>query len=186
MAQNPFYHTTLGPEDFAIPDRILGGRRTRRWRFENNLPNFLVPQMLNKMKHAVQTRHKINYRSGYKLRNIENGEHTFWYTSLNSPWMDKLSKTKKWLQEQEELRLQGAHIDRPNTKWVFQRHMLVDLKVILDRQPLQIELVACLIGSETNTKSCLLTITMTIFVSSDAWLYIKVRIDALILDEQKS
>ena len=63
-----------------------------------------------------------------------------YYTNTNSPWFPKLSKTEAWLQEQEELRLQGAQIDRPNTKWVFQRHMLVDLKVILDRQPLQIGL----------------------------------------------
>ena len=63
-----------------------------------------------------------------------------YYTNTNSPWMDRLSKTKAWLQEQEELRLQGGQIDRPNTKWVFQRHMLVDLKVIFYRQPLQIGL----------------------------------------------
>ena len=31
-------------------------------------------------------------------------------------------------------------IDRPNTKWVFERHLFIDLKVILDRQPLQIGL----------------------------------------------
>ena len=31
-------------------------------------------------------------------------------------------------------------LDRPSTKWVFQRHVFVDLKVILDRQPLQIGL----------------------------------------------
>ena len=54
--------------------------------------------------------------------------------------MDRLSKTKEWLEDQEELRLQGAQIERPNTKWVFQRHLFVDLKVILDRQPLQIGL----------------------------------------------
>ena len=95
---------------------------------------------MNKIKHAAQTRHNINYRSGYELRNIENSEYPLWYTNLNSPWFPKLSKMKEWWQEQEELRLQGAQIDRPNTKWVFQRHMLVDLKVILDRQPLQIGL----------------------------------------------
>ena len=54
--------------------------------------------------------------------------------------MERLSNTKEWLEEREELRLQSAYIDRPNTKWVFQRHMFVDLKVILDRQPLQIGL----------------------------------------------
>ena len=96
--------------------------------------------MMNKIKQAVQTRHKINYRYGFELRNVENGEYTIYYTSTNSPWFPKLSKTKEWLEKQEELRLQGAKIERPNTKWVFQGQMLVDLKVILDRQPLQIGL----------------------------------------------
>ena len=40
----------------------------------------------------------------------------------------------------EDLRLQGENIDRPSTKWVFQRHLFADLKVILDRQPLRIGL----------------------------------------------
>ena len=96
--------------------------------------------MMNKIKQAVQTRNKKTYSYGYELRNVENGEYTIYYTNTNSPWKDRLSKTKEWLTKQEELRLQDAQIDRPDTKWVFQRHMLVDLKVILDRQPLQIGL----------------------------------------------
>ena len=138
-----------GAEDFAIPTGILeiydrgqqelegrgaGIRRTRKRHFVNELAKSLLPQRMSKIKHAVQTRHKITYSYGYELRNVENGEYT------NSPWFPKLSKTKEWLTKQEELRLQGAKIDRPNTKWVFQRHMLVDLKVILDQQPLQIGL----------------------------------------------
>ena len=47
---------------------------------------------------------------------------------------------KEWLTTQEELRLQGEKINRPNMKWVFQKHLFIDLKVILDRQPLQIGL----------------------------------------------
>ena len=63
-----------------------------------------------------------------------------YYTNTNSPWMDRLSKTKKWLKTQEKLRLQGEKIDRPNTKMVFENLLFIDLKVILDRQPLQIGL----------------------------------------------
>ena len=92
---------------------------------------------MNKIKHSVQTRHKITYSYGFELRNAENGATMVYYTNTNSPWFLKLSETKEWPTTQEELRLQGAKINRPNTKWVFQRHMLVDLKVILDRQPLQ-------------------------------------------------
>ena len=72
--------------------------------------------MLNKIKYTVQTRHKINFRYGYVLQNIENGETMVYYTNTNSPWFDTLSKTKEWLKKQEELRLQGEKIDRPNTK----------------------------------------------------------------------
>ena len=145
-----------GATDFAIPARILeiydrgqkgmqgrgaGRRRTRKWRFEHdNLTKLLVPQMLNKIKQAVQTRHKITYSSAYELRNIETGETMVYYTNTNNPWKERLSKTKEWLTTQEELRLQGEKINRPNTKWVFQKHLFIDVKVILDRQPLQIGL----------------------------------------------
>ena len=35
--------------------------------------------------------------------------------------VSKIIKNKRMAERQEELRLQGAQIDRPNTKWVFQR-----------------------------------------------------------------
>ena len=96
--------------------------------------------MLHKIQQFVLTRHKVNLRFAYRLRNIETNEYVVYYKNTNSPWFSKLSQTKLWLQEQEELRLQGERIDRPNTKWVFDSTVFVDLKVILDRQPLQIGL----------------------------------------------
>ena len=148
-----------GDDEFAIPARIrelddVGEcgqqgrpdaiRRTIKWHFEIALtkPLPLVPQMMNKIKYFVRTRHKVNLWYAYKLRNIETNEYMYmvYYTNTSSPWLLKLSKTKEWLQEQEELRLQGERMDRPNTKWVFAGTVFVDLKVILDRQPLQIGL----------------------------------------------
>ena len=116
-------HRGLGAEDFAIPARILeiydrgqqgmegrgaGIRRTRKWRFADDLSKPLVPQMMNKIKYDVQTRHKISYSYGYELRNTETGEPIVYYTNTNSPWFPKLSKTKEWLTKQEELCFQGA------------------------------------------------------------------------------
>ena len=156
-----------GAADFTIPARILeiydrgeqgtegrgaGIRRTRKWCFEHDLVKPLVPQMMNKIKYAVQTRHKITYSYGFELRNVENGETMVYYTNTNSPWMEKLSLTKEWLTTQEELRLQGAKIDRPNTKRVFQRHMLVDLKVILDRQPTRTHTRSSMTSKLTKTR----------------------------------
>lgn len=48
----------------------------------------------------------------------------------NSPWFHKFSKTQQWLQEEEELRLQNAKLKRPDTKWVYERTALLDVKVI--------------------------------------------------------
>ena len=145
----------LGAAGFAIPARIIelydrgaegmegrgrGLRRTLQWRFTQGVSKPLIPQMLNKIKREVRRRHKINYRSAYVLLNVESGDSMVYYTNINRPWMARLSQTKEWLEDQEELRLQCAQLERPNTKWTFQRHLFVDLKVILDRQPLQIGL----------------------------------------------
>ena len=55
-------------------------------------------------------------------------------------WCIIQTPTALGLREQEELRLQNEHIDRPNTKWDFEIAVFVEIKVILDRQPLQIGL----------------------------------------------
>ena len=115
-------------------------RRTIKWRFDKGLTKSLVSQMLNRIRYNVRTRHKLNFRVAVNLQKIENNEYTVYYTNTSSHWFSKLSETQAWLQEQEELRLQGERIDRPNTKWVFESTVFVDLKVILDRQPLRIGL----------------------------------------------
>ena len=82
-------HRGFVAEDFAIPARILeiydrgkqgmegrgvGIRRTQKWRFAQDLTKPLVPQMMNKIKQVVQTRHKINYWNAFELRNVKNGK----------------------------------------------------------------------------------------------------------------
>ena len=61
--------------------------------------------MLNKIKYSVRTRHKINLRYAYLLRNIETGETVVYYTNTSSQWFVKLPKAKEWLKEQEEKQL---------------------------------------------------------------------------------
>ena len=115
-------------------------RRTIKWRYDRRLTKPLVSRMLYRIRCNVRTRHKINFQYAYMLRNIETNEYTVWYKNISSHWFSELSETQAWLQEQEELRLQGERIDRPNTKWVFDSTVFVDLKVILDQQLLQIGL----------------------------------------------
>ena len=96
--------------------------------------------MVNKLKQFIRTRHKINSQFAYELQNIETNELMVYYKTQNSPWVSKLSEAKAWLQTQEEIRLQGEQIDRSDTKWSFVRSSFVILKIVLDRQPLQIGL----------------------------------------------
>jgi len=58
------------------------------------------------------------------------------YTNIGSPWFDRFSDAKKWLDGREKIRLDHDNINRPDTKWVFEGQFNVDIKVVLDRQPL--------------------------------------------------
>ena len=42
------------------------------------------------------------------------------------------------MEQQEERRLGGENINRPNTKFVFEKHLSVQMKIILDQQPLRV------------------------------------------------
>jgi len=42
------------------------------------------------------------------------------------------------LEQQEERLLGGENINRPSTKFVFEKHLAVQIKVILDQQPLRV------------------------------------------------
>ena len=58
------------------------------------------------------------------------------YTNIGSPWFERFSEAEKWLNEREKVRLDPDNINRPDTTWVFENHFNVDIKVVLDRQPL--------------------------------------------------
>ena len=119
------------------------GRRRevlKQWFFTQDLEHSIAQRKLDKIQQDVRTRHKLRIRWGYVLRNIEDNSTLKWYTNNPpSPWSNKLSETEQWLDELEEYRLQ-QNIRRPDTKWVFEKFISVELKVVLDRQPLLIGL----------------------------------------------
>ena len=53
-----------------------------------------------------------------------------------SQWYNKLEDAEKWLNTREEERLDNERVERPNMKWAFKGFFNVDVKVVLDRQPL--------------------------------------------------
>ena len=120
---------------------IEQGRRTVRFRFLRDLESSLAAKIMSKMKQHVRTRHAIKIQTTLELRNTEDGELLeFYQARKKSGWLSTLTQTQHWVRAEEELRLQNAKLDRPNTKWVYERTLLVDVTVILDSQPLQIGL----------------------------------------------
>ena len=55
-----------------------------------------------------------------------------------SLWMNSFAEAESWFRiQQENDRENLDNIERPNRKWVFVRLFNVEVKVVLDRQPLQ-------------------------------------------------
>ena len=112
------------------------GRRYIRWRFIKDLEKDLTPDLMKKIREKVKTSFYARHYFSYQLRNVENDERYVNYTNKGSPWFDHLSDAEKWLSDREKFRLDPDNVNRPDTKWVFEKHFNVDVKVVLDRQPL--------------------------------------------------
>ena len=112
------------------------GRRFKRWRFIKELNKDLTPKFMEKIRENVRTSFYMRHTYSYKLRNIEDGTIIFYYQNKGSPWMNTYAEAENWLINREAVRLDADSIERPNTKWIFEEHFNVDVKVVLDRQPL--------------------------------------------------
>ena len=89
-----------------------------------------------KIREKVHTSFYARHIFSYQLRNIEDDSSMVMYTNIGSPWFERFSEAEKWLSEREKVRLDPDNINRPDTTWVFENHFNVDIKVVLDRQPL--------------------------------------------------
>ena len=115
----------------------IKGRRYIRWRFKKNLERDQTSKFMEKIRKDVRTSFYIRYVFAFNLRNIEDGTFlTFYQTEKGSRWINKLEDAEKWLGERESERLDVDRIERPDTKWIFDHYYAVDVKVVLDRQPL--------------------------------------------------
>ena len=112
------------------------GRRFIRWRFIRGLERDLTPDFMTKIREKVKTSFYARHIFSYQLRNIEEDSSMVMYTNKGSPWIERFSYAEEWLSEREKVRLDPDNINRPDTKWVFENQFNVDVKVVLDRQPL--------------------------------------------------
>ena len=112
------------------------GRRFIRWRFIRDLEKDLTPRFMENIVQNVRTSFYLRHIYSVQLRNIENNSEIVFYTNIGSPWFNHKAEAEKWLERQEKQRLDSDNLKRPSTKWLFVGFFNVDLKVVLDRQPL--------------------------------------------------
>ena len=112
------------------------GRRYKRWRIVSGLNKDLTPRFMEKIRENVGTSFYMSHTYSYFLENIEDGSRLIYYQNKGSPWMKTYADAEKWIREREAVRLDPDNTERPDTKWIFEAHFNVDVKVVLDRQPL--------------------------------------------------
>ena len=124
-------------EDTAFEGEEKSGRRYIRWRIVRELNKDLTAKFMGKIRENVRTSFFTYYNYAIALRNIEDGTFlTFYQAEKRSQRMKKLEEVEKWIKEKETARLDPDNIERPDTKWVFDHFFAVDVRVVLDRQPL--------------------------------------------------
>jgi hypothetical protein len=90
----------------------------------------------------LQTAFYLRYSYTIQLRNIENGKFLLFHPNelgslRGSPNLLTTQTTaRQWLEAQDDKRLADAVSNRPNTKYVFQRWVQVEVKAVLTNQPL--------------------------------------------------
>ena len=113
------------------------GRHFIIWRKSQGLENNLTESCMGKIREKVRTAAYLRHYYSYWSGNIEDGTFLLFYkNSGGSPWINRYDEAENWLREKEEARLNIDNIQRPNTKWVFRGYSDVEVKVVLDRQPL--------------------------------------------------
>ena len=113
------------------------GRRFIRWIFNKRLGANNTTQILRKLRQNINSSFYIRYSYASVLVNNENGlRMVFFQQQRGSPWINNFGEAQIWVNEQENRRLNVDNIERPNTKWVFEKFSNIEVKAVIDNQPM--------------------------------------------------
>ena len=113
------------------------GRRFIRWNFGKRLGANQTTSITTKLRQNINRAFFIRYNYAYILVNNETGlRMVFYKQQKGSPWINNFSEAERWVNEQEIRRLNLDSIERPNTKWTFVKFSNIEVKAVLDNQPL--------------------------------------------------
>ena len=60
----------------------------------------------------------------------------FYKQKKGSPWINNFVEAERWLNAQENNKLTLDNIERPNTKWTFIKFSNIEVKAVIDNQPM--------------------------------------------------
>ena len=113
------------------------GRRFIRWTFDKRLRANQTAAIMRKLRQNINQSFYIRNNYAYVLVNNETGlRMVFYKQQKGSPWINNFAEAERWVNEQENNRLNIDNIDRPNTKWTFIKFSNIEVKAVLDNQPM--------------------------------------------------
>ena len=90
-----------------------------------------------KLRQNINQAFYIRYNYAYVFVNNENGLRMFFYKQQKgSPWINNFVEAKRWVNEQENTRLNLDNIERPKAKWTFIKFSNIEVKAVLENQPM--------------------------------------------------
>ena len=110
------------------------GARYVLWTLTEDLDTDRAGELMELIRARARNAFVIRYNYAPVIRNIEdNRTMVFYQNKTTSRRMNSFEQAAAWLEEKERERLNPANITRPNTKWVFERFSVVEVKIILER-----------------------------------------------------
>ena len=135
--QNEIVEMYARPEGVEDGVERLRGRRFIRWSFRKRLGANQTTQIVAKLRQNVNRAFYIRYNYAYVLVNNENGlRMVFFKQQKGSTWINNFGEAERWVNEEENKRLNVDNIEQPNTKWTFVKFSSIEVKAVLDNQPM--------------------------------------------------
>ena len=113
------------------------GRRFIRWTLDKRLRANQTTAVMAKLRRNINRAFFIRYNYAYVLVNNETGLRMVFYKQQKGlPWINNFAEAERWVNEEENKRLNLDNIEHPNSNWTFIKFSNIEVKAVLDNQPL--------------------------------------------------
>ena len=123
----------------GVEEGVGRGRERRfiRWDFGRRLGKNHTLSVMANFRRSINSTFYIRYSHAYVIMKVETGMKMVYYRQQSSsPCKNTSAIEERCLNKQESKRFNIDNIERPNTIWVFVKFSNIELKVVLDNQPM--------------------------------------------------